>query len=123
ELHHTSGAVASLLPTPPDDRGGASRAPNPGPAGARSEAPRVGRLTQRPPRGERVAHIRRVVGQWREQAVEGRWDTAQRDVLFHLAPVEVLQALRGERDQKAVIAAAHTGLDVIQQVVERISPA
>jgi len=110
ELHRTSGAVASLISAAADRSG-------PAPTLRRG----AGRMVHRPPRRERIAHVHHVVRQWRELAVEGSWSTDQREILFHLAPVEVLQTLRGELDQKEAIAAAHSGLEVIQRMAERIS--
>ncbi len=111
-LHQASGAVASLI------AGGADRSRSLSPSESRA---RIGRMTPRPPRSERIAHIHRVLRGWREMAESGSWSTDQREILFHLAPIEVLQALRGEEDQKAAVAAAHTGIEVIQRVVQRIS--
>jgi hypothetical protein len=81
----------------------------------------VSNQQQRPPRPERIAHARRMLNTWRDAAVGGSWDTDQREILFHLAPVEVLRALRGELDAEEAAASARSTLDTLDHVAERIS--
>lgn len=76
---------------------------------------------KRPSRADRVDHVRRILRTWRGAAVVGPWDENQREILFHLAPVEVLQTLRGELDGEVAAASARTTLDTLTAMTERIS--
>lgn len=128
-LHRTSGSVAWLgaddvTPTahsrPQSVQDEERWYGRPSPSVAPPSNPAL-REHSRPPRTQRIAHARRVLRLWRTAAVDGTWDTEQREILFHLAPVEVLKALRGELDTRAVATSAKAGLDLLEQVVEKIS--
>lgn len=135
-LHRNSGSIESVPKPAATDRetgnaGGvpssasaasaASAALSSPPASSASPASSPPRNHQRAPRSERIHHARRVLNTWRTAAAAGPWDNAQREILFHVAPVEVLQTLRGERDQADVAAAAHVGLDMLAELLDRIS--
>lgn len=110
-VHRTAGSVASLGEEEPDS------APwgHPTPSAAAVKR-------QRPSRADRVDHVRQILRTWRSTAVPGPWDENQREILFHLAPVEVLQTLRGQLDAKVAAESAQMTLDTLEGLTERISP-
>ncbi|MFW5695001.1 MAG: 6-hydroxymethylpterin diphosphokinase MptE-like protein [Alkalispirochaeta sp.] len=119
--HRSSGTVASLgaaaeLAVGDPRSSGDPSTPPPG-------AYRSPRKIPRPSRHTRTSHVQHVLHQWRERTVEGTWDAAQREMLLYLAPVELLQVLRGELDQKRVVGAAHAMLDDMHRVADWISHA
>mgnify|MGYP006273470813 CR=1 FL=1 len=120
-LHRTSGSIEPLPIPPVSGSPTKSAPPERDTQNADSSSPPPPRTYRRAPRSQRIEHARRVLDTWRATATEGPWDPIQREILFHLAPVEVLQTLRGERDQSAVAAAAHVGLDTLTQLLNRIS--
>jgi hypothetical protein len=128
-LHRTTGSVISLggdmgdpesvnsRDTTPSENPDSGR---PAESALQSVAP-VRRAHPRPPRTDRIDHVRRTLRTWRSAAVGGDWDVDQREILFHLAPVAVLRALRGDVDSDAVATAARATLDGLETVLERIS--
>lgn len=114
-LHRTSGSVESLPTVPPT---ATMNRETHGSSIPETTPPRPYRRVRQ---AERIHHARHVLHTWRTAAVDGTWDVTQREILFHLAPVEVLQALRGELDGRAVASAAHASLDILAELLERIS--